>query len=61
MYYDVNGNVKSLVLLQGSFMTIFLNFGKMIPDSARDRNDIAIEQQGHGVTEEIGSPVSHVR
>jgi pimeloyl-ACP methyl ester carboxylesterase len=59
MYYEVHGNGKPLVLLHGSFMTISLNFGKMIPDFARDRKVIAIEQQGHGHTEDIDRPVSY--
>ena len=59
MYYEVHGNGKPLVLLHGSFMTIALNFGKMIPAFARDRKVIAIEQQGHGHTEDIDRPVSY--
>lgn len=59
MYYEVHGNGKPLVLLHGSFMTIALNFGKMIPSFARDRKVIAIEQQGHGHTEDIDRPVSY--
>ncbi len=59
MYYEVHGNGKPLVLLHGAFMTISLNFAKMIPVFARDRKVIAIEQQGHGHTEDIDRPVSH--
>ena len=53
MYYEVHGSGKPLVLLHGSFMTIALNFGDIIPTFARDRKVIAIEQQGHGHTEDI--------
>lgn len=59
MYYEVHGDGKPLVLLHGSFMTIALNFGKIIPAFARDRKVIAIEQQGHGHTEDIDRPFSY--
>lgn len=59
MYYEIYGEGEPLVLLHGSFMTIDLNFGKMIPALARDRQVIAIEQQGHGHTEDIDRPLSY--
>ena len=59
MYYEVHGTGKPLVLLHGSFMTISLNFGKIIPAFDRDRKVIAFEQQGHGHTEDIDRPVSY--
>lgn len=59
MYYDVHGNGKPLVLLYGHFMIISLNFGKMIPDFARNRKVFAIGQQGHEHTKDIDYPVSY--
>ncbi len=59
MYYEVHGEGKPLVLLHGAFMTIDLNFGKMLPTLARDRQVIAIELQGHGHTEDIDRPLGY--
>jgi len=56
MYYEIHGKGRPLVLLHGSFMTIELNFGKIIPVLARDRQVIAVEQQGHGHTADIDRP-----
>lgn len=59
MYYEVHGEGEPLVLLHGAYMTINLNFGKMLPTLARGRQVIAIEQQGHGHTEDIDRPLSY--
>jgi pimeloyl-ACP methyl ester carboxylesterase len=57
MYYEIHGEGEPLVLLHGAFMTIDLNFGKMLPALARDRRVVAVEQQGHGHTEDIDRPL----
>lgn len=36
-------------------------FGKMLPILARDRQVIAVEQQGHGHTEDIDRPFSYAQ
>lgn len=59
MYYKVHGVGEPLVLLHGAYGTIDLNFGKVIPALAGDRQVIAIEQQGHGHTEDIDRPLSY--
>ncbi len=59
MYYEVYGSGEPLVLLHGAYMTIDLTFGDMIPALARDRQVIAIEQQGHGHTGDIDRPLSY--
>lgn len=59
MYYEIYGEGEPLVLLHGAYMTIDLNFGKMIPALAGDRQVIAIEQQGHGHTTDIDRPLSY--
>ena len=59
MYYEIYGEGEPLVLLHGAFSTIDLNFGKLIPSLARDRQVIGIEQQGHGHTEDIDRPFSY--
>ncbi|HEY4326618.1 MAG TPA: alpha/beta hydrolase [Mucilaginibacter sp.] len=50
VYYEVYGEGKPLVLLHGSFMTIALNWGQLIPELSKTRKVIAIEMQGHGHT-----------
>jgi pimeloyl-ACP methyl ester carboxylesterase len=53
MYYEVHGAGEPLVLLHGAYTTIDLSFGKMLSVLADNRKVIAIEQQGHGHTEDI--------
>jgi len=50
VYYEVYGQGKPLVLLHGAFMTIELNWGKLIPELSKTRKVIAVELQGHGHT-----------
>ena len=60
MYYEVHGSAASgsppLVLLHGGGSTIETSFGKIIPGLAKDRQVIAIEQQGHGHTADVDRP-----
>jgi pimeloyl-ACP methyl ester carboxylesterase len=58
MYYEVHGEGEPLVLLHGAFMTIDLNFGKMLPVLATGRRIVAVELQGHGHTEDLDRPLS---
>jgi pimeloyl-ACP methyl ester carboxylesterase len=51
VYYEVYGEGKPLVLLHGSFMTIEMNWGQLIPELSKTRKVIAIEMQGHGHTQ----------
>ena len=50
VYYEVYGDGKPIVLLHGSFYTIEMNWGELIPELAKTRKVIAIELQGHGHT-----------
>lgn len=50
VYYEVYGQGKPLILLHGAFMTIELNWGKLIPELSKTRKVIAVELQGHGHT-----------
>jgi hypothetical protein len=50
-YYEVHGSGGTpLVVLQGSFCTAEICFGKMLPTLAAKRQVILIDQQGHGHT-----------
>jgi pimeloyl-ACP methyl ester carboxylesterase len=54
MYYEIHGSGGTpLVLLHGSFMTIDLNWGELLPILAENRQVIAVEMQGHGHTADI--------
>ena len=54
MYYEIHGTGGTpLVLLHGSFMTIDLNWGQLLPLLAENRQVIAVEMQGHGRTGDI--------
>lgn len=51
LYYEVHGaGGTPLVVLQGSFCTVEICFGKMLPTLAAKRQVILIDQQGHGRT-----------
>ncbi len=51
LYYEVHGSGGTpLVVLQGSFCTIEICFGQMLPTLAARRQVILIDQQGHGRT-----------
>lgn len=59
MYYEIHGEGKPIVLLHGSYMTINLNYGQLIPELAKNRKVIAVEMQGHGRTADIDRPYSY--
>ena len=51
LYYEVHGSGGTpLVVLQGSFCTVEVCFGQMLPALAAKRQVILIDQQGHGRT-----------
>lgn len=50
VYYEVYGEGLPLILLHGTFYTIEMNWGKLIPELSKTRKVIAIELQGHGHT-----------
>jgi pimeloyl-ACP methyl ester carboxylesterase len=51
LYYEVHGSGGTpLVVVQGSFCTVEICFGKMLPTLAARRQVILIDQQGHGHT-----------
>ncbi len=62
MYYEIHGGAiggnPPLVLLHGGGSTIETSFGKILPALAKDRQVIAVEQQGHGHTADIDRPFS---
>lgn len=58
MYHEVHGSGRPLVLLHGGGSTIRTTFGAVLHSLARDRQVIAIEQQGHGHTADIDRPLS---
>jgi len=51
LHYEVHGSGGTpLVVLQGSFCTVEICFGQMLPSLAAKRQVILIDQQGHGRT-----------
>jgi pimeloyl-ACP methyl ester carboxylesterase len=58
MYHEVHGSGRPLVLLHGNLSTIGVDFGRIIPALARDRQVIGVEQQAHGHTADIDRPLT---
>src|SRR5947208_15860135 len=58
MYYEVHGSGRPLVLLHGALSAIGTSFGTLLPELAKTRQVIAIEQQAHGHTADIDRPLS---
>ncbi|GAB0105877.1 alpha/beta hydrolase [Nocardia sp. JMUB6875] len=60
MYYEIHGTSSGtppLVLLHGALSGIGTDFGQLIPELAKTRQVIAIEQQAHGHTADIDRPL----
>lgn len=54
LYHEIHGSGGTpLVLLHGSFMTIDLNWGQLLPLLGENRQVIAVELQAHGRTADI--------
>lgn len=58
MYYEIHGTGKPLVLIHGAFSAIGTSFGKVLPELAKTRQVIGVEQQAHGRTADIDRPLS---
>jgi pimeloyl-ACP methyl ester carboxylesterase len=60
MYYQIHGGAEGtpLVLLHGGGSTIETSFGALLPELARTRRVIGVEQQGHGHTADLDRPFS---
>ena len=58
MYYEIHGAGQPLVLLHGAFSAIGTSFGKLLPNLAKTRQVIGVEQQAHGHTADIERPLS---
>jgi pimeloyl-ACP methyl ester carboxylesterase len=59
MYYRIQGSGRPLVLLHGALSSIDTDFGKLLPELAKKRQVIAIEQQAHGHTADIDRPLTY--
>ncbi|MEJ3654203.1 alpha/beta hydrolase [Actinomycetes bacterium KLBMP 9759] len=59
MYYEVHGpdQGRPLVLLHGALSGITTDFGELLPELAKTRRVIAIEQQAHGRTADVDRPL----
>ncbi len=58
MYYEIHGHGDPLVLLHGALSATGTSFGLLLPELAKNRKVIAVEQQGHGRTADIDRPLT---
>jgi pimeloyl-ACP methyl ester carboxylesterase len=60
MYYEIHGSGDAvpLVLLHGALSATETSFGALLPELAKGRRVIAVEQQAHGRTADIDRPLS---
>ena len=58
MYYEIHGEGRPLVLLQGAYMSIE-SMKPILDRLAEDRRVIALESQGHGRTADIDRPITY--
>jgi pimeloyl-ACP methyl ester carboxylesterase len=62
LYYEIHGTLDAnrtpLVLLHGGGDTIETSFAHLLPELARTRSIIALEQQGYGRTADVDRPFS---
>ncbi len=58
MYYEIHGSGDPLVLLHGALSATETSFGALLPELAKNRKVIAVEQQGHGRTADIDRPLT---
>ena len=61
MYYRIQGAGRPLVLLHGALSNIDTDFGKLLPELAKRRQVIAVEQQAHGHTADIDRPLTYAQ
>jgi len=61
MYYRIEGSGRPLVLLHGALSNIDTDFGKLLPELAKQRQVIAVEQQAHGRTADIDRPLGYAQ
>ena len=59
MYYRIQGAGRPIVLLHGALSNIDTDFGKLLPQLAKQRQVIAVEQQAHGHTADIDRPLTY--
>jgi pimeloyl-ACP methyl ester carboxylesterase len=58
MYYEIRGQGRPLILLHGAYMTIEM-MEPLLSGLAQTRQVIAVEQQGHGRTNDVDRPITY--
>lgn len=59
MYHEIHGTGEPLVLLHGALSATQTSFGLLLPELAKTRRVIAVEQQAHGRTADVDRPLSY--
>ncbi|WFE54781.1 MULTISPECIES: alpha/beta fold hydrolase [unclassified Micromonospora] len=58
VYYEEHGEGDPLLLLHGALATIETSFATVLPELAKSRRVLAVEQQGHGRTRAADRPLT---
>jgi pimeloyl-ACP methyl ester carboxylesterase len=58
MYYEVHGTGRHVLLIHGGVSEIQTSFGSILPYLAKQRQVVAIEEQGHGHTADVDRPLT---
>jgi pimeloyl-ACP methyl ester carboxylesterase len=58
MYYEIHGEGRPTLLLNGAYMSID-GWGPLLPRLAGTRQVIAVEPQGHGRTADVDRPITY--
>lgn len=58
MYYEIHGEGKPLVLIHGGGSSIYVTFGRILPELAKHYQVIGVDLAAHGLTKDRGEAIT---